>query len=89
MKKANSTRIFGVKVDIEHVKGLAEKEGALGIADDDQLLISLDADLEGDRYKRVLRHERTHMALRMSGIVEHLDDPTEEAICRLFETFTP
>ena len=89
MKKANSTRVLGVHIKIEHVPNLIETEGNLGEADDDTFTIRLDASLEGDRYKRVLRHERTHMALRMSGIVEHLDDNTEEALCRLMETFRP
>jgi hypothetical protein len=89
MKKANSTRILGVRIKIEHVPNLTADEGILGDADDDTFTIRLDAGLEGDRYRRVLRHERTHMALRMSGIVEHLDDNTEEAICRLFEVFRP
>lgn len=89
MKKQESTTILGVKVRIQHVPNLTAIEGILGDADDDKLLIRLAAELEGAQYKRVLRHERVHMALRLSGLVELLTDGTEEALCRLFETFRP
>jgi hypothetical protein len=89
MRKIESTMILGVKVRIQHVPFLSATEGILGDADDDKQLIRLDADLEDAQYKRVLRHEKVHMALRLSGLVELMTDDLEEALCRLFETFRP
>jgi len=83
MKKRSRIKILGQWVNLEHVD--LTKEGVHGDCDVEQRKIRIHIGLEGERYKRVLRHECEHMKFGLSGLVELLTPELEEALCTLAE----
>ena len=88
MKKHDRVKVLGQWVRVEH-KDLsvdaAPDENLHGDCNVERRLIRLDQSLEGADYKRVLRHEKMHMKLGLSGLSELLTPEQEEAICVLSE----
>ncbi len=83
--------ILGQRFTVEHVVNLfVEGEQCEGACYVSERLIKLDDYLrfQPARYKRVLKHELMHAALRVSGIAEMMDLKMEEAICVLAESIS-
>ena len=85
MKKRARVKVLGQWIRIEHVPS-EQMEGCLGFCIVEKRLIQLDASLEGDEYKRVLKHEITHMKHRISGLIEMMSPELDEALAVLSET---
>lgn len=83
--RVNSITILGQKIKVEYIKGLVKKESIWGDADPFKKKIRLEDSLKGKEYERVLRHEKMHMILGLSGITNLLPLEVEEAICTLIE----
>ena len=85
--KKTKTRILGEWVTIEYVKDLADEEGnkVWGLCNADTRTISLNADMEPALMERTLKHEKTHMILRLSGLFELISIEVEEALATLME----
>ncbi len=85
-----TTKILGETVMIHYVSNLfvdGEKcEGGCFLS---ERLIKIDSSLLDDkeRLERVVRHEKMHMALGISGLTEIMDPKIEEAICVMMESF--
>ena len=88
MRKPNSVTILGQLIDVEYVDDLIITEGIYGDACAVEYKIRLDASLDDEKFKHILRHEKMHIILRLSGLVEHLSPETEEALCCLMEHAT-
>ena len=63
-----------------------EKDGVYGDCEPLNQTIRIDNTIPLDQQQKVLAHELTHAALRISGLNELIDDKIEEAICVLMET---
>ena len=63
-----------------------EKDGVYGDCEPLSQTIRIDNTIPIDHQHKVLAHELTHAALRISGLNELVDDKIEEAICVLMET---
>ena len=87
-KKARKSRvrILGRWIKILYIEDLkADGEKVWGICDDDELTISIEATASDDMYQRTLEHEKMHMRLRLSGLIEMMSDELDEALARLME----
>lgn len=73
--------ILGIDTPVEIVKmkNFGEWDGG-------EEKIQMNNNNNDQHFKRTLLHEVFHAALAYSGLGEHLDERTEEALCRLVET---
>lgn len=88
LKKRNRIKVLGQWVTLEHADlSKADTDGGelCGDCDVDKRIIRLDEKLEGEEYRRVLRHEVFHMKVRISGLKELLSDEVDEALAVLAE----
>lgn len=74
--------ILGQRVNIKYVT-MSNDHGQCDVALRE---IRLNKKLDGDSLYRVLRHEKMHMRLGISGISELLTSEMEEALCCLAES---
>ena len=80
----NTIYVLGVPFKIVYAN--LEKEGVYGDCDPLSQIIRIDNTIPLDHQHKVLAHELTHAALRISGLNELVGDKVEEAICVLMET---
>lgn len=81
--------VLGQRVRVEIVKDLLFRGDACeGLCLPSERVIQIDDDLRKDprRFERVLVHETFHMAVRLAGMNELIDLPTEEAMAVLVES---
>ena len=76
--------VLGVPFTIVYAN--LEKDGVYGDCEPLSQTIRIDNTIPIDHQQKVLAHELTHAALRISGLNELVDDKIEEAICVLMET---
>lgn len=76
--------VLGVPFTIEYTD--LEKDVVYGDCEPLSQTIRIDNTIPLDQQQKVLAHELTHAALRISGLNELIDDKIEEAICVLMET---
>lgn len=83
--------ILGQRFTVEHcINLLVEGEQCEGACYVSERVIKIEDYLrfQPSRYKRVLKHELMHAALRVSGIAEMMDLKMEEAVCVLAESIS-
>lgn len=64
----SSIDVLGSEWRLQFAKGKPLDEDEDGLADDETRTITIDAELEGERKKRVIRHEVVHAYLAESGL---------------------
>ena len=84
MKKRTRIKILGIWFKLEHLE-LKESEGLFADCCIETKTIRICESLTGVDYTQALQHEKCHALLRLSGLVELMDDKLEEAICVLME----
>lgn len=88
MKKRKRIKVLGQWITVEHCdlsKAGESGEALCGDCNVDRRVIRIDETIEGEEYKRVLRHETFHMKVRISGVNEMLTDEIDEALAVLAE----
>ena len=80
--KPDSCIIMGQIISIKYVT-LSNDHGSSDVALRE---IRLNKKLADDVLERVLRHEKFHMKLGLSGLTEILSSELEEALCNLAES---
>lgn len=85
--RKTKVRVLGQWVQIVYMKDLRNEddEPCWGMCDVDNRRISLEADMDDAMYERVLRHEKMHMKLRLSGLIEMMSEELDEALAVLME----
>jgi len=80
--------LLGRKIPVEYCSQLrldvlTSSQGALGYFDGDMIYIL--QSMPEDKQERVLRHEKAHAILSITGLTNLLEDNLEEAICDAME----
>jgi hypothetical protein len=81
--------VLGQRVKVEIIKGLTFRgDECEGMCQPSERVIQIDDSLRCEplRFERVLVHETFHMAVRLAGMNELIDLPTEEAMAVLVES---
>lgn len=90
MKRPDRVRILGQWINILYVdlkpEGEKANETLYGDCDSTTRIIRVDKSVDDDLCKRIIKHEKMHMKLGLSGLTEILTLEQEEAICVLAET---
>jgi len=89
MRKPDRAKVLGQWVDILYVdlkpEGEKDDENLFGDCDVPNRVIRIEKTLEGELFKRTLRHEKQHMKLGISGLSNQLSPELEEQLCDLAE----
>ena len=90
MKRPDRVKILGQWVNILYVnlqdEGEKHNEVLYGDCDSRTRIIRIEKTLDDQLTKRILNHEKYHMKLGLSGVIELLTAEQEEALCVLSET---
>ena len=90
MKRPDRVKILGQWINILYVdlkpEGDKDNETLYGDCDVAARIIRVEKSSDDELCKRILKHEKLHMKLGLSGLTEILSSEQEEAICVLAET---
>ena len=87
VKRKSKVRILGEWIKLNYVENLIAEDGdkCWGVCHEDTRTIDLEMTMCDEMHKRTLNHEKMHMKLRLSGIIEILSEDADEALARLAE----
>ena len=83
MYRPKYVNVLGSRIEVEYTD--LTKDECYGDADPRGKKIRIHHTLEGAELRRILRHEKMHIAIGLAGLSEWLTDEQEEAICTLVE----
>ena len=89
MKRPDTVRVLGQRCHVLYVDLKSEskdEETLYGDCDAATRIIRIERTLDDDMTKRVLKHEKMHMKLGLSGLTELFTTEQEEALCVLAES---
>jgi hypothetical protein len=90
LKRPDRLKVLGQWCHVLYVdlkkEGAENSETLYGDCDAALRVIRIEKTLDDDMTKRVLKHEKMHMRLGLSGLSEILSSEQEEAICVLMES---